>query len=304
MARQSGRTTAGAVLACALASGCASAPQRVAPLRLAPPVQKVGDGTVWLDCAFDGKPAPCQLDTGSGANILVPRKPPFDAYPAARAGSNVDSLGGRTSVDYIRVARLTVGDAVFGPVLAKRRGSADAYAERYKTPALIGPQALARRSFALRFTGGPPELAVDGPRPAAALHPLLSPRRDRRDRHLLMNAALGGTTAVMLFDTGTGLTEIDRDFVAAHPAVFGDPVAMMRIPGRPDSPIYRLPPVTLGGARFDGILAIASDFTLIRKMTGAGVVVMLGYDVAVRADWYFDLAHRRWAVWNARQPRP
>jgi|GEM_PF-3925477 len=261
------------------------------PLRLVPPVQKIGAGEILLDCAFDGAPRSCVLDTGAGDKILVHDDSMFGRYKPIGNGSNQDDLGARGEVDVIRVGHLTIGGADFGPIDVKRRKQA----ESGPGAALVGPQAVARRGFALLFKDSS-TMVVDGPAPAGPDYPL---NASDRDRHLLIKAEIEGDSMSALFDTGAGITEIDRDYVALHPRDFSL-VGTMRFAGRPDAEIYELRSLSLGGRRFNGVDVIAADFSFFkRKLKDDDLRLMLGYNVVTRADWYFDLTRRRWSVSNA-----
>jgi hypothetical protein len=274
------------------ALGCASwraprAPAAVA-LRLVPPAQKIGTGEMYMDCAFDAAPRSCRLDTGAGDKILVHDDATFAPYPAAGSGSNANGIGARSDVDLIRIGRLRLGASDFGPVSAKRAKDP----ARAPFSPMIGPQAVTRRAFALRFSS-PPQLVFDAPPPPGPFFPL---GPFDRDRHLFITVDAGAEPFTALFDTGAGITEIDRDYVAAHPKDFTF-VGVMQFPGRPDASIYELRALNIGGRRFDAVDVVAEDFAFMQKKTrDPSLRLLLGYDVITRADWSFDLARRRWSV--------
>lgn len=240
-----------------------------------------------MDCAFDGAPKTCQLDTGAGDKIVVEAASGFQRYPAISTSSNINSDGVRQSADLIQIGDLRLGGLDLGPLRAKRRSGPP-------RPPMIGPQAVTKGAFALRFIGKA-RLLLDAAPPPVPLQPLLP---FDRDRHLLMTVSVGSDTVSALFDTGSGLSEVDAGYAAARPDQFLFRGEYMRLPGRPDAKLYRMRSLTVGGRRLEDVSVMASDFSLYRERSrDATLRLMLGYDVATRADWYFDLARRRWGLY-------
>lgn len=288
------------VLSALTAMGCSSLsapkkperPPTAIHLRLIPPADKAGTGRIMMDCAFDGQASSCRLDTGAGDKVLVPDASIFSAYKPVDAGDNENDLGIDRPVDVIHIDHLAMGGTDFGRIDAKRsKGTPGAPAGP-----LVGAQVVARRGFVLRFSE-PASLTVDGPAPQGSTYALLP---FDKDKHLLMKASIGGGAMKALFDTGAGITEIDRGYVAAHPKDFSL-MGTMRIAGRPDAEVYEAASLSLGGLRFDKVAVLAADFSFFKKKTGRDDLrLLLGYNVITRADWYFDLARRRWIVSNRR----
>lgn len=286
------RKAALAIFALSLA-GCAGAPPRppaTAALRLIPPPQGIGTGRVVFDCAFDGSLGDCDLDTGAGDKIAVPADDFFSDYPAADEARSHDGLGERRRAHYIRVQKLELGGVDFGPLSAKRVDRAP-----QPIPRLIGPQALARRGFSMNFELSR-ELVVDGPAPDRPWQWLALDS----DKHLLIDAAFGAEPMRALFDTGAGITYVDRDYAAAHKADL-ELVGYLAVAGRPDEPIYRAAALTIGGRRFEKVEVVPMDFAYMRQQTEEPKLsLLLGYNVITRADWHFDLARKKWSVSPSR----
>ncbi|HVC09260.1 MAG TPA: retropepsin-like aspartic protease [Elusimicrobiota bacterium] len=277
-----------------------AAPARIVVIPLHLRTYEDGDGDIHVDCALDGRPYSCLLDTGGGDRIIVPDNSFFDRYSAVGRGVFGSASGAATPADIIRVSRLSVGGNSFGAADVTRQSSLSC---RTMSSPLLGGQALPYKSADYYFDGPDSALILNGPAPAASFLPLSM--RDAH-RHLVMPVEIGADASEALFDTGASMTIVGKNYVAAHPGNFsylGNTTTTDAACHRLRAGLYRAHSIVLGGLVFHNFLVMTLDLSATRKIiSNGGVDMILGYNIISRANWYFDLAHRRWTVRKISNP--
>jgi len=253
-----------------------------------------GSGDIHVDCVFDGKPYSCLLDTGGGDRIIVPDDSFFRRYPVVGQGSFGSASGTQTPADIIRVLNLSVGGNSLGAADLTRQGARSC---RTMSSPIFAGQSVRYQNADYYFGQAGAALILNGPAPGGPFFPLSM--RDAH-RHMVISVAIGSDASYALFDTGAGMTIIDKDYVAAHPGNFSyaDKTWAMdtscrKLPAR----FYVAHNISIGGLVFHNFGVLALDLSATRAIADDGRVEMIvGYNIISRANWYFDLAHQRWTV--------
>lgn len=107
------------------------------------------------------------------------------------------------------------------------------------------------------------------------------------------------------WDTGAGLSVVDRDFVERNPGgfTFVSDVTGRDVTGTPISiKLYRMDSLEVNGVLLPESHVLAMDFAFRGDYFGPDVQMVLGLNHMTVMKWYFDLPARRWSLGEV-QPR-
>lgn len=154
-------------------------------------------------------------------------------------------------------------------------------------PPLLGMDVLGSHACHFRFSEG--VLELDGPATSDALLPLPA----QSDKTPAVPVQWEGTTIEAVWDTGAGITVVDRTWAEAHPEIvtisheFGTGTDAYGKTGR--NPKGRLAPCRIGHATFP-----EQDCGL-PDLSGLNIDIILGLPLISHANWYMDFPRRRWS---------
>ncbi|MGI8870222.1 MAG: hypothetical protein ACR2F6_15570 [Mycobacteriales bacterium] len=155
---------------------------------------------VLMDVVVDGsRRVPMLLDTGTYRSSI-----PYDAQRIDRCPPGEHSPAGETLV---HVDTLCWGD------LAGHELTVEMQPEGWNHPALFGMDVLGDHACYFRFTRG--RLEVDGPPPSGSFEPLTTPSH----RTPVVPVEWADVAITAVWDTGAGITVVDRGWAEAHPDV-------------------------------------------------------------------------------------
>jgi hypothetical protein len=116
--------------------------------------------------------------------------------------------------------------------------------------------------------------------------------------HLCLDLRWGMTGANAIWDTGAGITVVDRSFAAEHPDLF---VSQGRATGtdgtssqETDLALMRGP--VIESLRFTDSIAAIVDLSEPSRHHGERIDLILGYPLISQADWIVDLRLDRWSA--------
>jgi hypothetical protein len=185
---------------------------------------------------------------------------------------------------------IDIGSALLGPLHAEKLRVARLQGK----VGTIGMDLLGRRPFGLQF-GPQPALCWD----VARLPPTLPGLRQHRGE-LSLPVTLAGRSVRALWDTGAGLTCVDRALPGRLPNAFS---FVQDVNGGKDSTghavsmkLYKLDHLQVGTEQFRDLSVLAIDFTVIHEHLSPDLELLLGFNAISDADWSFDPARQLWAV--------
>jgi predicted aspartyl protease len=245
-----------------------------------------GCATVMVDGTVAGRPYRFILDTGAARTQLE-----ADEYTCTLgAGPGESSSGAFAShcdpivtvtdlaVGSLRVATLDVTRV--SPVPPQLRN-------------LLGMDVLRRCRCLFRLEAA--LLDVEAPAGYQAGRDL---RMDSRG-HVYVDVSWPGVTAQACWDTGAGITIVNRGFWLAHPRLFeeiGTSVGTDATGATLETPVVLLAEAVIGGRSFGRHKAAVVDLSQANSTIELPMDLILGYPTLRQADWLFDFPANRWTV--------
>ncbi|HWA66300.1 MAG TPA: hypothetical protein VG899_08020 [Mycobacteriales bacterium] len=247
------------------------------PVECVPDPVVSGCGHFLVDIEVDGNVVRAALDTG------VPRTLLFDV-PSSAALVGTRRTSGAFGVGEVaewEVGEIRLGSLRAGPVTVHHisRG-------RERHP-VVGLDVLGQGSWQL----------APGSRTLVTHVPFLggSTLRSAANGHLLTEMRWSDGVASALWDTGAGITLIDRRFAAAHPHLF-QPAGVAKatdITGaNSEVELANVPGYEIEGVPFVGHLVAITDLPAVPEPIDAAI----GFPTIVQARWTVDLRARRWHI--------
>ena len=233
-----------------------------------------------VDGTVSGTPHRFVLDSGSATTQIAD---PGALVRASVVGAEpTEGLFGRACVELVALPDLTVPGLTTGPRTVQRLRTGGAGAR-----SLLGLDVL-----------GAHALLLDGP--AATLHTTVAGglaadlplERGTRGHCHLPVALPGGRVVGALWDTGAGITVVDRELVTSHPELFtplGSTSATDALGATMVTDLCRLEAYWIAGVHFAGHTVAVAGLPEPLKMA-------LGHPTLRQAIWSMDLPSGRWSV--------
>ena len=274
-------------------------PGQSAPLDVQIQNQMFGVGQIFVSCGFDGQGLNCLLDTGSNV-CLVKSDDYFGKYPAQGQRCSEGASGAKVCSDVINIADLKVGGIDFGAEQALRRtpqscgdGSGPqlpSYLVGSIWHTLLGHQAV--------FDFAAKTLSVDPGQPAPGAPQPMKLVLD--NNYLEVPVTFGSAAPVqMLYDTGAGLTVMDQSYVDSNASAFSfladtqiQDSSCQKIPVK----IYSVNSLSVAGNSLSGTYAVAMDLSVIKKVLGADLQGIIGFNAITPFNWWVDLKNDKFAA--------
>ncbi|MEQ7128665.1 aspartyl protease family protein [Actinopolymorpha sp. B11F2] len=248
------------------------------PLPVVPDPSSPRARQVLLDAVADDVPIRMLLDTGTyrssvpHRDALAGRLRPEGPDPNTGAGQHDERL--------VRLETLQWGS------LTARGLTVSLQAPGWPHPPLLGMDVLGPHACHFRFTEG--VLELDGPAPTDALLPLPTPS----NKSPAVPVHWGNTTVDAVWDTGAGITIVDRTWAESHPEIvtitheFGTGTDVYGNTGR--NPKGRLAPCRIGNVTFP------EQDCGVPDLSSLNITMFLGLPLISHADWYMDFPRRHW----------
>jgi hypothetical protein len=260
---------------------------RQVPMIVEPDPEDPGCAAWLVDGTVAGRPCRFLLDTGAARTQLA-----TDEYTAALAPVAEDvssgAFGGQAPDQLVTVTDLVVGPlhaATLDVVRVSRDGPAHGN--------LLGMDVLGR--FACHFRLGASVLEVGAPPGTRADQELLIGSRG----HPYVGVHWPGVTGQACWDTGAGITLVNRDFWLDHPELFeeiGTSTGTDSSGTQAQTPLLRMAGPVIGHRAFTGHNAVAVDLSGVNARIEHPMDLLLGYPTLRQADWLFDFPAKRWAL--------
>jgi hypothetical protein len=240
---------------------------------------------------FDGRPILCELDTGS-LDTAVPCSDYFSKY---KKTGQVQHEGFTCSPDVedqihlkINYANLNIADDKVDRFPAAMGADATPY---LGIPVFLGRKAL------FDFTR---RKLVFGVEPTVKQR---YPLELSGEGHFMIPVRFEANTTQALWDTGAQATMVSEDFYEKNKELFeatGKTESYTDVMGKENFlKTYICRQLTIGGYSFSNVKVAVTDFACMqKKLQNNAFNVILGLDVLVNADWYFDASKKEWALWT------
>jgi hypothetical protein len=238
---------------------------------------------IMVDAAIGGRPYRLRLDTGAARTQLL-----ADDYladlPAVGRNTSAGAFGQPSDAAVITVRDLIIGDLAVPPLDVVRVDSAG-------QQNLLGMDVLGRYRCQFRFDDD--VLVLDG-KPAP--HTSLDLQLDDRG-HVYIELGWDDAAASACWDSGAGITVVDRAFQLRHPELFSD---AGRAAGTDSTGAqFATATFTLAGPQIAGIVFPPSkvaviDLTPLNRELEFPMDLIAGYPLLRQASWLFDFPARRW----------
>jgi hypothetical protein len=254
------------------------------PMLIHPDPDDPNCADIMVDAGIAGRPYRLRLDTGAGRTQLV-----ADDYlaslPSRARHTSAGAFGQPQDADVITVSDLTIGGLAVPRLDVVR---VDAPGQQH----LLGMDVLRDHCCEFRFDSD--LLVVDGPSAGRAG---LDLQLDDRG-HLCVQLSWGAVAATGCWDSGAGISVVDRAFHRQHPELF---TGAGRAAGTDSTGAqFATPTCTLAGPLVGGIELPASkvaviDMSPMNRELEFPLDLIIGYPLLRQANWLFDFPARRWA---------
>jgi hypothetical protein len=254
-----------------------------------PDTEDADTAEVFVDGAIGGRSYRFLLDTGAARSRVR-----YDDYTAtfASAGSDTSSgvfAGG--SQDLITVPSITLG-----PITRTNFTLVRAAQGETGKPTLIGMDLL--KDLRCHFRFDERRVVVDAEEAGednAAFEELFLDSR----AHPYVPVQLGDVIASAVWDTGSGMTVVDTNFIARTPGFFpavGTSTGTDSTGAQQETPMYMMAAATIGGYTFPTQRVAAVDLAHINATLERPMDLIVGYNLYSNAHWLFDFPRRRWRI--------
>ena len=221
------------------------------------------------------------LDTGAARTSVVG----VDQFAELTVVDSHESSGvfGPIHQDVVRIASLTCGPIVVTGLDVVRNVAASGRSH------LLGMDVLS--GWALRFDG---DAAVLDLRPSGAWPVDLDLDQSVRG-HPFVAVEWAGATGRACWDTGAGITVVDRAWHAAHSELFtpaGRATGTDSTGATMETDLFRAAPCQIGGVAFAAHKVAVTDL----PQKNGRMDLVLGWPALRQAVWTFDFPLKRWSV--------
>ena len=243
----------------------------------------------WADVTADRVPLTLLLDTGTPRSA-VPHVGPFATRPRLLTTGGRGVFGGPAEEEMlVEVCALRTGDLVTAELMVQLQP------EGWRHPGLLGMDVLGSHRCDFHFDA--PRIGLDDEeQPAAAWYPLngAPPSPPTVQVHWEQ------TSLDAAWDTGAGVTLVDRSWADRHP----DIVSVHRETGRgtdvtgteADHHWGALAPCRIGDLTFAEQKCAVLDLSPLNATLAHPVQIVIGLPLIAQASWYMDFPRRRWTV--------
>jgi hypothetical protein len=241
---------------------------------------------VMVDGTVAGKPYRFVLDTAAARTQLEADE--YTGALEAMPGESSSGVFASRSDEIITVRDVAIGSLRVATLDVTRVSPVPAQLRN-----LLGMDVLRRCRCLFRLEAG--LLDVEAPAGCQAGHDL---QMDSRS-HVYVDVCWPGVTAQACWDTGAGITVVNRDFWLAHPQLFEEIGTSTGTDGSGttlETPVVQMAEAVIGGRSFGKHKAAVVDLSRVNSTIELPMDVILGYPALRQADWLFDFPARRWMV--------
>jgi Aspartyl protease len=263
-------------------------------LVIEPDDEDIEAAEVLVDGKIGGKEYRFLLDTGAARTAVA-----LDDYTALFAATEKhtsSAVFAKSSDDLITVPSLELGP------IRKENFTVARAPEPGTGRNLIGMDLL--KDFSCRFLFSENRVLVDAP--PGLRHSELRDLFLDTVFHPYVDVWFGDSKASAVWDTGAGITVVDRGFIERHPAYFlegGKSTGTDATGFSMQTPMFTMEAVVIGGREFPPHRVAGVDLSQVNSGIEVPMDLILGYSTLSNADWFFGFPSRNWAVLNVAPKR-
>jgi len=254
-----------------------------------PDAEDADAAEVFVDGAIGGRPYRFLLDTGAARSCVR-----YDDYTATFASVGSDTSSGvfaGGSRDLVSAPSLTLGSISRNDFTLARAAEGDSGRQN-----LIGMDLL--KDLCCHFRFDERRVALDeggNEEDNGAFEDLFLGQRG----HPYVPLKLGDVIASAVWDTGSGMTVVDTNFIARTPGFFpaaGQSTGTDSTGAQQETPMYLMAAATIGGYTFPTQRVAAVDLSRVNATLERPMDLIVGYNLYSKAHWLFDFPRRRWRI--------
>lgn len=253
--------------------------------------QEPAAAEILVQAAVDGRMRDFLVDTGAARSCLV-----LDEHSAGYQVIGSEQSSGVFSMnmhDVIELKSLSLG--------SETRSNFPIH--RYRTKSKYDRNLLGMDFFInyrCLFSIDRSQLTLEAAAPFAQDAALNSLTVDGRD-HPYVQVKLGQTYAQATWDTGAGVTVVDREFIHKHERYFqpaGISQGMDSTGKSRKTRMYMMSSAIIDRHEFPAHKVAEVDLSALNSRIELPMAMILGYTTLSQANWYFDFPGNRWAITN------
>ncbi|HEV7192279.1 MAG TPA: hypothetical protein VGN35_03660 [Jatrophihabitantaceae bacterium] len=247
------------------------------PVECVPDPDVPGCGNVFVSVEVDDRIVRAAFDTGASRTLLIDL--PSSARPVG--DRETSGLFGTGVVTEWEVSDIRIGLLRAGPLTVHR---IDGGAGRHP---VVGLDVLGTGSWQLDLASRTLVTGAPSPRGSAL--------RRTTNGHILTEMSWPTATATALWDTGAGITLIDRRFADAHPNLFehaGSARGTDILGSQSDLGLARVSGYEIDGTQFAGHSVAIADLPEVPDPIDA----VIGFPTINQARWTVDVPAARWCI--------
>jgi hypothetical protein len=244
---------------------------------------------VFVDGAIGRRPYQFLLDTGAARSCVR-----YDDYTATFTSVGTDTSSGvfaGGSRDLVSAPSLTLGTINRSDFTLVRAAEGDTGRQN-----LIGMDLL--KDLRCHFRFDERRVVVDAEDAEEDDTPFEELFLGQRG-HPYVPLRLGDVTANAVWDTGSGMTVVDTNFIARTPGFFpavGQSTGTDSTGAQQETPMYVMAAATIGGYTFPTQRVAAVDLSRLNATLERPMDLIVGYNLYNKAHWLFDFPRRRWRI--------
>jgi hypothetical protein len=245
-----------------------------------------GGGRAYVTMRFGNVMGPMRLDTAASTSRI--KLAPWNAgFPALGASVSTSASGVASRCEDVEAANVELKASQGNNIgRAKYRVTRCATSDGDD---LLGLDFFQGARFSLDLAGG--EMVFFPESDGADWRPF---RRLWPDQKLVgLEARIGKTEVVGLFDTGAEISAVDRRFLERHKALFVPVKKKAKVSEasgkKIDAKVYKAKEIDIGAGRvLKDVVFVSYDFGPLREALGGEAPIILGFDILSRFRWELD----------------
>ncbi len=190
---------------------------------------------------------------------------------------------------------ITVPEMVIGPI-RKTKVPLVRLPPQDRMPNILGMDFL--RYYTCHFCFSAAKLRLNPPAEARPGKPLLALHMDDRS-HPYVDVETGSGILSAVWDCGAGMTVVDLPIIARHPEHFeliGESMGMDATGVGRTTPVFRMGDLRIGEWAFQPHKVVGVDLSGVNAGLERPMDLILGANLILQEDWWFDFPGRQWAV--------
>jgi hypothetical protein len=243
---------------------------------------------VWVDGELEGTPCQFLLDTGCASTTLTSNAFTRGLKPVGHRSSS--GTFGRAKYDLVNVSSISAGPISRKDLTISRapEGGTDRN--------LLGMDIL--RDYRLSFDFDKNQLSIGADSSTDAE---LEYNEILMDRGLIpyVQVEADGRRGNAVWDSGAGITLVDRSFVQKNPELFvpiGNEIGTDSTNTQRETPIFMMKALKVAARIFHTVKVAAVELRPHDSHVEIPMDFVLGYSVLRQANWVFDFPKRKWTI--------